>query len=107
MRLTAQVSQYDADFLAAINTAWDYFDSWPYAENATQLIVLDIDETSLSNEAPSLLGTAGTPNQAAHMRPGQQLSGVVNAAAPALQPMLELYTELYLRGFSVTFITGR
>ena len=27
--------------------------------------------------------------------------------APALQPMLELYTDLYNKGFSVTFITGR
>ena len=92
-------------FIAAISTAWDYFDSYPLDENATQIVIFDIDETSLSNEKPRM-GEAPHRSMAL-LRPGQQLSGVVTSYAPALQPLLELYTELWERGFSVTFITGR
>ena len=100
-----QVTQYDDDFYIAVSTAWDHFDSYPLDENATQIIVFDIDETSLSNEKPRI-GEAPERSMSL-LRPGQQLSGVATSYAPALQPLLELYTELWERGFSVTFITGR
>lgn len=38
---------------------------------------------------------------------GHALEPLRAAMAPALQPMLDLYTDLYNAGFSVTFITGR
>ena len=37
----------------------------------------------------------------------QGIAGAPQEYAPALQPTLQLYRELYKRGFSVTFITGR
>ena len=34
-------------------------------------------------------------------------SGAPQESAPVLKPTLQIYKELYRRGFSVTFITGR
>ena len=44
-----------------------------------------------------------------HLRPSaaQGGSGAPQESAPALEPTLQIYKELYRRGFSVTFITGR
>ena len=44
-----------------------------------------------------------------HMRGSgpQVIPGAPQESAPALEPTLALYKELYRRGFSVTFITGR
>jgi outer membrane protein assembly factor BamD (BamD/ComL family) len=46
-----QVQQYDKDVETAIASARQYFDAYPGKPNASHLIVLDIDETSLSNRA--------------------------------------------------------
>ena len=37
----------------------------------------------------------------------QGKSAAPQESAPALKPTLQIYKELYRRGFSVTFITGR
>ena len=44
-----------------------------------------------------------------HMRGAgpQVIPEAPQESAPALEPTLALYKELYRRGFSVTFITGR
>lgn len=46
-----QVNQYDRDVETAIASARAYFDTYPQQANASQIIVLDIDETALSNRA--------------------------------------------------------
>lgn len=46
-----QEEQYDKDVETAIASAREYFDSYPFTPNASQIIVLDIDETALSNRA--------------------------------------------------------
>ena len=44
-----------------------------------------------------------------HMRGNnpQVIPAAPQESAPALEPTLAIYKELYKRGFSVTFITGR
>ncbi len=54
-----QVKQYDHDVETAIASARAYFDSYPRQANASQIIVLDIDETALSNRAEWLTALEG------------------------------------------------
>ena len=51
LSLPFQVRQYDKDVETAVASALSYFDSYPRQPNASQVIVLDIDETALSNRA--------------------------------------------------------
>jgi len=69
----------------------------------SQLLVFDIDETVLSNMAEFEHQKFGRKPYDARWQHEWQLNGT----APALKPMLELYTAAYGLGFSVTFITGR
>ena len=54
-----QVSQYDRDVETAIISARAFFDTYPRQANASQIIVLDIDETALSNRAEWLTALEG------------------------------------------------
>lgn len=85
----------------------------------TDVVVLDIDETSLSNRAEWLdQGAAAAPGWArarallADPTPPPDLDAALAAArlrgdAPALAPTLALYQAVLDAGFSVAFITGR
>ncbi|KAK9905877.1 hypothetical protein WJX75_008052 [Coccomyxa subellipsoidea] len=99
------VRQYDKDVETAVASARSYFDSYPRQPNASQIIVLDIDETALSNRAEwlNILDILKTGVNV----PVKDHTLVGDSMAPSLQPMLDLYTDLYRKGFSVTFITGR
>ncbi|CAL8472232.1 g11774 [Coccomyxa elongata] len=102
------VKQYDHDVETAIASARAYFDSYPRQANASQIIVLDIDETALSNRAEWLTALEGIRGGGiVPSLQGHALEPLRAAMAPALQPMLDLYTDLYKAGFSLTFITGR
>lgn len=57
-----QVHQYDRDVEAAVASARTYFDAYPRQPNASQVIVLDIDETALSNRAEWLTITENRIN---------------------------------------------
>ena len=108
---------YDADVSEAVTAAARVLLSRE-RPSPTQLVVFDIDETSLSNRqewlgahkpekwhvkslaavtAPRGLGEARAAVEAAALR----------GDAPALAPSLALYTALLDAGFSVAFVTGR
>lgn len=63
-------------------------------------VVLDIDETSLSNY--SELNTANFAGAG-----GALILAVASADSPAIQPTLDLYREARARGISVFAVTGR
>lgn len=102
------VNQYDHDVDTAIASAHAYFDTYPRQANASQIIIFDIDETALSNRAEWLTALKAIKgNGIVPSLQGHALKPLRSAMAPALQPTLDLYTDLYKAGFSVTFITGR
>ena len=141
---------------AAVAAARSFFDAYVVPPAASHVIVLDIDETALSNQRPRMGQAWGdwdwglrpgqqagtplprrghTPALGSALRtqwvarwtrcqghpltwplllitcgacPGLQVTGVdITSMAPALEPVLALYKDLYRKGFSVTFITGR
>lgn len=63
-------------------------------------VILDIDETSLSNYEKMLRGDFSVSSAEFHKE-------VQAANAPAIAPMLDLYQEIVKHGISVFFITGR
>ena len=99
---------YDADVVAATASAAAYLASVPRPSPAA-LVVMDVDETALSNRAEWVgweggEGVAGAPP--ANLR--ARLDGAaLDGSAPALAPTLRLYRAALAAGFSVAFVTGR
>ncbi|DBA74924.1 hypothetical protein WJX79_004860 [Trebouxia sp. C0005] len=93
---------YLKDVKIAANAAADYFDS---VENVSrsQVVVFDIDETTLSNlpewQEYQLAGMIEDDSA----RRAWQAAG----NAPALMPSRSLFNALYHQGFTITFLTGR
>jgi predicted secreted acid phosphatase len=94
--------QYDRDLVAVDSDARGYLEaklaSWPPNSKRKPAIVLDIDETSLSNYT-GLLATGFT-----------QVGNVINpvtATGKAIKPTLALYQRARLKGVAVFFVTGR
>jgi len=99
---------YDADVAAAVGEAAAYLSSIPRPGPAG-LLVLDVDETALSNRAEWLgaaeegeAGGGGAVDLAARLE-----AAALRADAPALAPTLRLYQAARAAGFSVAFVTGR
>jgi hypothetical protein len=94
--------QYDRDLAAVDSDARGYLEarlaSWPRKSKRKPAIVLDIDETSLSNYT-GLVATGFT-----------QVGNVINpvtATGKAIKPTLALYQRARLKGVAVFFVTGR
>jgi HAD superfamily, subfamily IIIB (Acid phosphatase) len=94
--------RYDGDLAAVDGAARGYLDArlaaWPRKSKLRPAIVLDIDETSLSNYT-GLAATGFT-----------QVGNVINpvtATGKAIQPTLALYQRARSKGVAVFFITGR
>ena len=94
--------QYDKDLAAVDSTARAYLDyrlsCWPKKSRLRPAIVLDIDETSLSNYT-GLSATGFT-----------QVGNVINpvtATGKAIQPTLALYQRARSKKVAVFFVTGR
>jgi len=81
------------------------------AEVAKPALVLDIDETSLSNFPEIIANDFGFIPKAACDAPPEGPCGwdswVKRARAPALEPTLALFKAAKAKGVSVFFITGR
>lgn len=101
---TTSLSQYytsgghDAEIRGITSQAFEHFKTLPVGTN--DVIVFDVDETSLSNfnifRASHFIFDAVSYNN--------QLE---TESSPAIQPVLELYNALKERGFKIFFITGR
>lgn len=94
--------QYDRDLAAVNASARGYLDarlaSWPRKSRLKPAIVLDIDETSLSNYT-GLLASGFTT-----------IGNVINpvtASGKAIAPTLALYQRARSKGVAVFFVTGR
>jgi acid phosphatase len=94
--------QYDRDLAAVDASARGYLDarlaSWPRKSRLKPAIVLDIDETSLSNYT-GLLASGFTT-----------IGNVINpvtASGKAIAPTLALYQRARSKGVAVFFVTGR
>jgi len=89
--------QYWQDTQTAIDSASHVLEM---EGNYSQMVVLDIDETSLSN-LPVYLDNDFSPTD-------EQRGGWFDSAAcPAIPATLEFYMALREKGFSVAFVTGR
>lgn len=95
--------QYYSDFAVAVEAARTYLNAIQANEDGKDLIVLDIDETSLSN----------MPYYIAHHYGVERWNEetwnewVNNASAPPLDAMVSLYRDLRAQNWSFAFITGR
>jgi acid phosphatase len=94
--------QYDKDLAAVAGNARGYLDarlaSWPRKSKLRPAIVLDIDETSLSNYAG--LVASGFTTVGNVINP-------VTATGKAIAPTMTLYQRARSNGVAVFFITGR
>ena len=97
--------EYDKDFAAVIDQAQTYINSRVAANKQAKpaqklAIVLDIDDTSLSNY----------PNIESHdfcINRTQFEKDIARANDPALAPTLTLYRDALKQGVAVFFVTGR
>lgn len=94
--------QYDRDLASAADHALQYLKQRVAAHDfhGKPAIVLDIDETSLSNYADMVkLNFGGT---------GQEIAALEDQGHdPAIQPTLNLYRYAKSHGIAVIFLTGR
>lgn len=97
--------RYEKDLAQAIHNAQQYIEEQSRKLQTTNpdeklAIVLDIDETSVSNYDKMVkrdfVGTKAQFHQ-----------DILDADAPGIQPMLELYKSALSRGIKVFFVTGR
>ncbi|MDP1602546.1 MAG: HAD family acid phosphatase [Legionella sp.] len=96
---------YEKDLTTAIMNAHQYIVSQAEVNNLSRskkrlAIVLDIDETSLSNY----------DNIAKHdfaAKPAEIHQDILAAKSPPIKPMLSLYQDALKRGIEVFFVTGR
>jgi predicted secreted acid phosphatase len=91
---------YERDQAIIGRQALDYLKSLP-ANRKKRAVVLDIDETSLSNNWPSLVDPVNGYNKQAWDR------WIESAKAPAVKPTLTLFHAARERDIEVFFITGR
>lgn len=94
--------QYEKDLASVIKKAQNYINMEVAQAKKTQklAIVLDIDETSLSNYRHLYERDFANNPQVIH-------SEILKADAPVIQPMLSLYKDAIKKGVKVFFITGR
>lgn len=128
LRGYVEFGAYDAEVAAVAATAITYFEERAKqrrrASSSREVVVFDIDETALSNRASffpdsvsSSLPLHGTgqvasqsagswqaPQQAESLHP---FKNVYSESAPALLPVLGLYSFLHRHGYAVAFLTGR
>jgi HAD superfamily, subfamily IIIB (Acid phosphatase) len=94
--------QYDKDLAAVAGNARGYLDSrlvsWPRKSKLRPAIVLDIDETSLSNYTGLLASGFTTVGN---------VINPVTATGKAIAPTLSLYQRARSKGVAVFFVTGR
>jgi hypothetical protein len=94
--------QYDRDLAAVDGNARGYLDarlaSWPRKSKLRPAIVLDIDETSLSNYTGLLASGFTTVGN---------VINPVTATGKAIAPTLALYQRARSKGVAVFFVTGR
>jgi hypothetical protein len=101
---------YDDDVAAVFNSAQKFME-----QNATQskrpVIVLDIDETSLTNWPNLAADDFGfVPGGACDLLPFGPCGfndWILKSSAEAIEPALKLFKAAKLRGVGVIFITGR
>jgi acid phosphatase len=99
------VGDYQKELSQVIQTAQKYIDEQATSnqkqKSPQQLaLVLDIDETSLSNYQFMAQRDFGGPHQQYHQE-------VMEAHAPVIKPMLALYQDALKHGIKIFFITGR
>jgi hypothetical protein len=92
---------YDADVAGAVSDAAAYLSSIP-RPSPSAIVVLDVDETALSNRAEWLGGGEGEDDLAARLE-----RSALRGDAPALAPTLRFYKAARAAGFTVAFVTGR
>ncbi|KAG0618248.1 hypothetical protein M758_4G048700 [Ceratodon purpureus] len=95
--------QYHSDFAVAVEAARSYLNTIEPDQDGLDIVIFDIDETSLSNMqyyAAHNYGVGGWDEASWN-------TWVSSAKAPALIPMLSLFTDLKAQNWSVGFITGR
>jgi HAD superfamily, subfamily IIIB (Acid phosphatase) len=102
MREYHDSGQYERDLAAVDGSARGYLDarlaSWPRKTKLRPAIVLDIDETSLSNYAGLLASGFTTVGN---------VINPVTASGKAIAPTLALYQRARSKGVAVFFVTGR
>lgn len=93
---------YEKELAATIDRAKHYIGHQAALNQHKQklAIILDIDETSLSNYRDITAVDFTANRQLIHKH-------ILRAQAPAIKPMLQLYNEAIKQGVSVFFITGR
>jgi hypothetical protein len=95
--------KWDRDIETVIGQARAHLGEYD-ARRGKYAIVLDIDETSISNY--SLIEQMDFAFESKLVEPGWE-KWIKEAAAPAITPTLELFREAKKKGFQVFFITGR
>ncbi|KAG0589917.1 hypothetical protein M758_1G054800 [Ceratodon purpureus] len=95
--------QYHTDFTVAVEAARSYLTTIEAGDDGRDLVVLDIDETALSNMPYYIANHYGVDAWNETLWD----DWVNNASAPALDAMLSLYTDLRAQNWSFAFITGR
>jgi len=92
--------EYDASLQYVVQNAMWYAASLGQASGPKDAWVFDIDETSLSGyEEMKSIGFGYVPKLSHEW--------ILSASAPAIQPTLQLYTQLQQQGFKIIFLTGR
>lgn len=95
--------QYSLDFSVAAETALSYFLSLPITSDGKDVLVLDIDETSLSNMVYLKDQNYGSkPFDSEVWR-----KWIEQSRSRPMQPMVRLAQEVQQRNVSIVFITGR
>lgn len=107
--LAYQAKDYDGDVAAVFAAARTYVER--RGEVIKPAIVLDIDETSLSNWANIKANNFGFIRDGACDRlptgPCGFKAWILQAVAPVIMPALDLFNAAKAKGVSVFFITGR
>jgi hypothetical protein len=108
--LDYQAKEYDGDVAAVFAAARAYVERRG-GEVSKPAIVLDIDETSLSNWANIKANNFGFIRDGACDRlpngPCGFKAWILQAVAPVIVPALDLFNSAKARGVAVFFITGR
>jgi HAD superfamily, subfamily IIIB (Acid phosphatase) len=108
--LAYQAGPYDGDVAAVFTTARTYVEGRA-SQVSKPALVLDIDETSLSNWANIKANNFGFIREGAcdllpHGPCGFK-AWILQAVAPVIMPALDLFNAAKAKGVSVFFITGR
>jgi len=108
--LAYQAENYDGDVAAVFATARAYIEGRA-GEASKPGLVLDIDETSLSNWANIKANNFGFIADGACDRlpsgPCGFKAWILQGVAPAIKPALDLFNAAKAKGVAVVFITGR